>query len=198
MGCSSDALNPVPPAFKTTRTGGRTMELRGAGFLYTLAALTVTFAGFAALLLIVRQAAGAKLSSLDRFLTRTVVGHLFLMAAGALIPPLLGLYDIPEPWIWKASALLFGLPMLALLLTYARRRVAATGKPPPPVIMASLVWTGSVSLLAILVYVFGNFEHQPAAYLTALTVNFFTHAFAFVIALEVILGQPTEATHKNR
>jgi hypothetical protein len=75
------------------------MEIRGAALLYTLAAMMITFAGFAALLLIIRQAAGAPLSALDRFLTRTIVGHFFWIAAGALFPPVLSLYDIPEPWV---------------------------------------------------------------------------------------------------
>ncbi len=65
------------------------MELRGASYLYTLATLMITFAGFAALLLIIRQGAGAQLSVLDRFITRTVVGHLFILTAGALSPVLL-------------------------------------------------------------------------------------------------------------
>lgn len=43
------------------------MELKGASYLYTLATLMVTFAGFAALLLIIRQGAGAQISALDRF-----------------------------------------------------------------------------------------------------------------------------------
>ena len=32
----------------------------------------------------------------------------------------------------KAFALIFGIPMLALLLTYSKRRVAAYGRPAPP------------------------------------------------------------------
>jgi hypothetical protein len=51
------------------------MDLPGTAYLYTLATLMVTFAGFSALLLMIRQAAGAQLSPLDRFLTRTVVGN---------------------------------------------------------------------------------------------------------------------------
>ena len=50
------------------------MELKSASLLYTLATVMITFAGFSALLLTVRQAAGATLSKLDRFLARTVVG----------------------------------------------------------------------------------------------------------------------------
>jgi hypothetical protein len=41
------------------------MEIKGATLLYTLAGLMITFAGFSALLLFIRPAAGAKLSLLD-------------------------------------------------------------------------------------------------------------------------------------
>ena len=37
------------------------MEVKGAALLYTLATLAVTFAGFAALLVIIRQSAGSAL-----------------------------------------------------------------------------------------------------------------------------------------
>ncbi|HEX3858375.1 MAG TPA: hypothetical protein VHV58_02140 [Pseudolabrys sp.] len=153
----------------------------------------ITFAGFAALLLIVRQSAGKGLSALDRFLARTVVGHFFWMAAGSLFPSVLNLYDIPEPWVWKASALMFGIPMLALLLTYQSRRIAATGESAPPLIQAVFVGLGSLSLAAMIGYVFGDFAHPVAAYVSALTVNFLTHGFAFVVALEVILRQEKKA-----
>jgi hypothetical protein len=72
------------------------MEVKGAGLLYTLATLSVTFAGFAALLLMLRQSAGAGLSALDRFLARTVVGHFFWLAAGGIFPSVLSLYELPE------------------------------------------------------------------------------------------------------
>ena len=172
------------------------MEFKGASFLYTLATLMVTFAGFSALLLIVRQTAGASLSSLDRFLTQTTVGHSFILAAGALLPALLDLYEISDAWIWKVSAMMFGLPYLALLLTFPRRRTAATGNPPPRVVLVTFVGLGSVSLIAMIAYMFGNFAHKAGAYATALAFNFFSLAFAFVIALEVILRQSKDGTQK--
>src|SRR6185437_11276110 len=142
------------------------MEIAGATFLYTLATLMITFAGFAALLLIIRQAAGAKLSALDRFLTRTTVGHSLVLTGGALLPMLLGLYGLGDVLVWKASALIFGLSMLFLLLTYPRRRTTATGSPPPPLILAGMVVAGSLVLIAIMVDVLGNFGHAAAAYVT--------------------------------
>ena len=65
------------------------MDLTGASFLYTLAALMITFAGFSALLLGIRQAAGIQPSPLDRYLAKTALTQLFTLAAGALLPPLL-------------------------------------------------------------------------------------------------------------
>jgi hypothetical protein len=53
------------------------MEVKGAALLYTLAGLMITFAGFSALLLAVRPAAGARLSMLDRYLAKTVMTYVF-------------------------------------------------------------------------------------------------------------------------
>ena len=173
------------------------MEVKGAALLYTLATLSVTFAGFAALLLMLRQSAGAGLSPLDRFLARTIVGHYFWLSAGAVFPAVFALYDLPEPVVWKASALLFGLPMLAILLTFQRRRIAATGKPAPTRIVVVFIGFGSLSLVAMLGYVFGNFAHPAAAYASAITVNFVTHCYAVVTALEVILSQQASTKRKD-
>src|SRR5271169_148916 len=90
------------------------MEFKGASLLYTLAGLMVTFAGFSALLLALRPAAGATLSRLDRYLAKTVMTYIFVLMAGALLPALFALYDVPETWIWRGSAVLFGLPMASL------------------------------------------------------------------------------------
>ncbi|HLI23043.1 MAG TPA: hypothetical protein VKV32_18105 [Stellaceae bacterium] len=168
------------------------MDSPGATYLYALATLTVTFAGFSALLLMIRQAAGAHLSPLDRFLTRTVIGHAMVLTAGALLPPLLQLYALPEAWVWKISALVFGLVYLAILATFSRRRVAVAGRPPPPLIRAFFIWLGVASLIAMIAYVLAGFAHGGAVYISVLSLNFFSLALAFIVALEVILSQPVD------
>jgi hypothetical protein len=105
----------------------QSMEFKGASLLYTLAGLMVTFAGFSALLLTLRPAAGARLSLLDRYLAKTVMTHIFVLTAAALLPGLLALYDIQEKWIWRDAGVLFALPMLALQVTFPRRRRKVTG-----------------------------------------------------------------------
>jgi hypothetical protein len=173
------------------------MEVKGATLLYTLAALMITFAGFSSLLLTLRPAAGAKLSLLDRFLARTIMTHIFVLTAGALLPALLALFDIDETLVWRCSALLFALPMLFLQLTYPHRRFKVVGLGPPPSIMAVFVVLGAVVTLAMLGYVLGGFRYSAAAYIFALTIDFFTVLFGFVVALDVIMQQPMDAPERR-
>ena len=173
------------------------MEVKGASLLYTLAGLMITFAGFSTLLFVVRQAAGAKLSLLDRYLAKTVMTHIFVLTAGALLPALFALFDMQEKWIWRGSGVLFALPMLSLQVTYPRRRRKVAGNGPPPGILAVFVVFGSAVTLAMLGYVLAGLQYSAAAYITALTIDFFTVIFGFVTALEVIMQQPMEVPERD-
>src|SRR5271169_4541656 len=170
------------------------MEFKGATLLYTLAGMMITFAGFSTLLLALRPAAGAKLSLLDRYLAKTVMTHIFVLTAAALLPALLALYDVEEKWIWRGSSVLFALPMLSLQVTFPRRRRKVAGKGPPPPIFAVFVVFGAAVTLAMLVYVLEGLPHSAAVYITGVTIDFFTVAFAFMIALDVIMQQPMEVS----
>ncbi len=172
------------------------MEFKGETYLYILAGLMITFAGYSALLLALRPAAGARLSLLDRYLAKTVMTYIFVLTAGALLPALLALYEVQENGIWRVSAVLFALPMLSLQVTYPYRRRKAVGKGPPPAIFAVLVVLGSAVTLAMLGYVLEGLQYSAAAYITALTIDFFTVVFGFVVALDVIMQQPTEVSER--
>ena len=63
-----------------------------------------------------------------------------------------------------------------------------------PVGFAVFIVVGSAAIAAMLIYIIGGFEYQAAAYITALTTNFFTTAFGFVTALDVIMQQPVGAS----
>jgi len=62
--------------------------------------------------------------------------------------------------------------------------VVSTG--PPPVIFVVFVVFGSAVTLVVLGYVLEGLQYSAAAYITALTIDFFTVIFGFVIALDVI------------
>lgn len=61
----------------------RRIDFVVATFLYALAGLMITFAGFSTLLLSLRPAAGVRLSLLDRYLAKTVMTYIFVLTAGA-------------------------------------------------------------------------------------------------------------------
>jgi hypothetical protein len=172
------------------------VEFKGAILLYTLAGLMITFAGFSTLLLSIRPASGARLSLLDRFIAKTVMTHIFVLTAAALLPALFALFDVQETWIWRGSVVLFALPMLYLQVSYPHRRRKLLGKGPPPAILAVFVVFGAVVTLATLGYVLAGPRYIAAVYITGLTVDFFTVVFAFVIALDVIMQQPMEASER--
>ena len=164
------------------------LDVKGAILLYTLAGLMITFAGFAAVMLAIRQAAGGHLSILDRFLAKTVLTQVFVLTWGAVLPPLLMLYGIPEDRVWKIAAVLFAIPILAFLLTYSHRRQKAVGQRPSRLSYAVFVLGGSGVVVAMLAYVLSGFEHSAAAYISALVLDFFTLAYAFVAALDLVLS----------
>jgi hypothetical protein len=124
------------------------------------------------------------------------------LTAGALLPALLALYGIEETWIWRGSGVLFALPMLSLQATYPRRRRKVVGKGPPPAIFAVFVVLGSAVTLALLGYIFVSLQYSvaadygAAAYITALTIDFFTVIFGFVSALDIIMLQPIEGSER--
>jgi hypothetical protein len=123
--------------------------------------------------------------------------YIFVLTAGALLPVVLALYDMRETWIWRGSAVAFALPMLSLQVTYPHRRRKVVGEGPPPAILAVLVVLGSAATLTMLGYVLGGFEYSAAAYITGLTVDFFTVVFGFVVALDIILEQPIEVSDRS-
>jgi len=125
------------------------LDVKGAILLYTLAGLMITFAGFAAVMLAIRQAAGGHLSLLDRFLAKTVLIHVFILTWSAMLPPLLMLYGFAEDRVWKIAAVLFAIPMLTFLLTYSHRRRKAVGKGPPAAVLAIYIGLGSAAVVAM-------------------------------------------------
>jgi hypothetical protein len=88
--------------------------------------------------------------------------------------------------------------MLFLQVTYPRRRRKVVGDGPPPAILAVFVVFGSTVTLAMLGCVLMDIQSSAAAYITGLTIDFFTVAFAFVTALDVIMKQPMEVSERSK
>jgi hypothetical protein len=56
---------------------------------------------------------------------------------------------------------------------------------------------GSAATLAMLGYILVGVRYSAAAYISALTIDFFTVIFGFVTALDVVMQQPTEEPERR-
>jgi hypothetical protein len=126
------------------------MEPASAAYFYTLATIATTFVGFSALIMMLRQTFGDGLSNLEVWITRTFVQLGFLVTAGALTPPLLGLWQVREAMIWRVCSGTFGAILLIFVVTYPARRRKKSGVSTPYFVWLDLILLlGSIALFGV-------------------------------------------------
>src|SRR5262249_28212565 len=104
------------------------MEL-AASYLFTLATLSITFAGFAALTVILRQMAGGKCSAFVFLFVGIVLGGGFFVAGCPLLPPFLALLGFSESDFWRLSSFATAAAQAVFLVTGLARRRAVGDLP---------------------------------------------------------------------
>jgi len=137
------------------------MELQGSSYLFTLATVSITFVGFAALVLVFRQAIGGEVTRYDTYFTLSFIQVGFIVTGGALLPPLLALYGWREDVIWRISSVVPAVFILYFVATVPKRRRAATNGSVPNFVLA---------LLAVQV---GVLDRGGAVYGSAMTAILF-------------------------
>ena len=137
------------------------MELPGSNYLYMLITVSITYAGFAALLMIFRQIIGGRLSNYDVYLIRTVLLRSFIVAIAAMMPPLLALFDLSPTTIWRLSSLIAALLLGSYVVTFPARRRAVRDVPVP--ISAWITYSLSLCITAFLLMIALRILIEPAA-----------------------------------
>lgn len=171
------------------------MEPSGSTYLYALAAVSITFIGFSALLVIFRQARGDAVTGYEGYFVLSFVQPGLIVTGGCLLPPVLGLYGTPAAAVWRACSVLVALPILGFVATLPGRRRAATAGAPMPRyvrIIASLQFLTALYLLANGAGLTGAGPGGPSGvgpYAASLTALLFTTVTAYVIALGVALRE---------
>lgn len=101
------------------------MEQAGLNFLYCLASLAMAFIAFSIIVIIFRQMIGAGLTEFQLLLFKLFIGNGFSVIAIALLPPLLNLFNLHEPLLWRVASLITLLYMVAyqVIYIYSRRKV---------------------------------------------------------------------------
>jgi hypothetical protein len=150
----------------------------------------MTFIGFSAIVIVVRQTLGHKLSRLDVLIARVYMGFGLMISASALLPPLLMTWKLSPPTIWHVSSALACLSPLVYALTYPARRRAISGERAPFYVRlhTSIVLLIGVSLLTNAAGAAG--EWADAVYLTALTVFLIFAVGIFLQDLDILANRP--------
>ena len=171
------------------------MEPTGSTYLYALAAVSITFVGFSALLVIFRQARGDALTRYESYFVLSFIQPGLIVTGGSLLPSVFALYGFPAPAVWRASSIIAAIPIVVFVTTLPSRRRAATGGKPIPLYVRVLA---SVDLV-IALYLIANAAGIAAAngvgpYAASLTALLLTTVTAYVIALSVALGEAPGTT----
>jgi hypothetical protein len=164
------------------------MELPGTGYLYNLTLISVTFAGFAALIAAIRQMVGGRLTKHDAFLIRSALLRSLIVIVCALLPPLLALFELSAAIIWRLSSLSAAI-LIALFTLFwpvvIRRMV--TGE---PISKTALAYHGVQLLTAIflLMVSLGLFlEPQAGYFAVGVSVFMLTSWISVLLSLEIVL-----------
>jgi len=161
-------------------------------FLLHLAALSLSFVGFSAVVVTLRGALGGELSDRHlRFVRLYIEGGLLVTALG-LVPTLLTLLHLRESVTWSVSSAAAALIFTFVLVTQFRRRRAVEGRFPPWVVV---IFAISVAVVMGLWLNVAGIPFRPSVgpYAVALTWALGVFGFTFIRTIEIFLhrGPPS-------
>jgi hydrogenase-4 membrane subunit HyfE len=156
------------------------MELPGAGYFYALAALSMAFVGFTAIVVVLRQGTGKSLSKLHILFTKLFVELGLMATAFAMLAPTLALCGLSETLVWQVSSTIMIAVLVPWLITYPLRRLAAAPKQRLPLRWYIMTTAGAAVVGALALNVVGIVIHPgpgPLAIATIFVISYASVAF---------------------
>jgi hypothetical protein len=155
-------------------------NVEASGYLYTIAAAGMSFAGLSALTMILRQMLGGQMTKFDSFVARSWIQLGFMITLGSILPPLLALLEVPTLMVWRISGGLTAIILGCWASTFPRRRLAtkATRLPIPVTIFVAAMALIALALAASAVTV--PVERLPGVYAAAVTAILIGAAMLFL------------------
>lgn len=105
------------------------MDLPGASYFYTLAQIGITFSGFAALLMALRQMRGSEMSKFQLWVTRAYVQSGLVTAMNAMLSPLLYGLGFTLDMTWQLASAFIAVQSFVLIGMVPRQWREATARP---------------------------------------------------------------------
>jgi hypothetical protein len=163
------------------------MELPASAYLYTLATLAITYGGFAALFMLFRHNLDRERAHYDAFVIRGVVQKGFVVAASAMLPPLLFYCGLSQPLTWRIACVVAGLLQALFLVTWIPRRHAVKNVPTSTGLVINLVAQLVTAAFLLIAASGAFFAAGPGPFLIGVTLILFLSAIAYQEALIFLL-----------
>ena len=163
------------------------MAMSATTYLLALATIAVTFVGFSALVIILRQTIGGEMSRLDVLVTRIFIQLGFIVAAAAMLPPLLMLFSLPPTITWRISSIAAAVLSFLFAVTYPSRRHAASGVRTPVAIWIDILILSVAALILAWNATGLGIEPSAGPFAAALTALLFLSGWAYLQALNILL-----------
>ena len=163
------------------------MELPGTSYLLNLAAISITFVAFSTIVVVFRESQGAGLMEYEIVLLRMYLVSGLETTVFSLLPPLLGLFDITPPWVWRVSSLAFALVLIWRGIYFMRRQTRFQRQR----LTDFLYVIYFITILGLLLNALGFFiEPNPGLYALAATWLLVSAIITFILSLDRWLNPP--------
>ena len=160
-----------------------------SNFLLSLAALSLSFAGFSAVVVTLRGALGGEISERHLRFVRLYIEGGLLVTALALVPTLLDLLHVSGSVIWPVSSAAAASILTVLLLSqFRRRRAIEAGHFPAWVVIIYAL--SFVAVAGLWLNAAGTpFPSSVGPYAVALTWALCVFGFIFIRTIEIFLSR---------
>jgi hypothetical protein len=188
QGTCDSACNRSRPEDKFQRRGCEVMELQHEAFFLNLSLLAVTFAVISALVMLIRQTMGGKLSSFDVYLITAYISFGFAQVIIGVLPGLIAIYGLSERLTWTISGLLAAIVLGSVLAAVVAQRRKASAAPISISVKAAFAVHALAACLFLIVAV------TPAwlgagLYATGLTLSLAAVMWSFVRRIASLFGE---------
>jgi hypothetical protein len=155
------------------------MELPGEAYLFTLSLVAATFAVVSALVMIMRQSMGGKMSVFDVYLVTTYISWGFAQSLVALLPPLVALFEPAPRILWAAASGLAAVVFAVVLASVVHWRMKASPEPIALAVKTSFI-LHAVAIIIFLVNAVAEPWQGVHLFAAALTLSVASVMWAFV------------------
>ena len=160
------------------------MGVAGEAYSFALAALAMTFAGFSAIAIVLRQTLGRPLSPFHLLITRLIIESGFWTAAFSMLAPLLAVCGVPDGVAWRIASAAIAAVLIAYGATYRARRRKIVGDAPPARRWMAIAGVSLAVIAALICNALGRpYPPGPGAIAVAATWTLACGAIVFVLAL---------------